>query len=289
MTDRPLGRLDLEALRRLATRPPLYAPHEAPFWDDPHISKGMLAAHLDPEWDSASRPHTVIDAEVAWLVEHLRLRPGDRFLDLGCGPGLYCERLASRGLVVTGVDLSPRSLDYARRSAAEKALPIEYVEANYTRLADRLDRPGEFDAACIINLDFAVLPDDARDSFLAGVYRALRPGGVLVFDVPTRSIHREGAEHWAVEESGFWSDSPYLELTREFEYPEATVDCQQTIILTASGEARVYRIWSRWCSPETIAPVLAARGFAVESVWADLTGRPLAPDSPTLGVVARKG
>ena len=151
--------LDLERLRRLAERPSLFAPHEAPFWDDPHISKGMLAAHLDPEWDSASRPHRVIDREVGWIVGQLRLPAGASVLDLGCGPGLYCERLHARGLRVTGVDLSPRSIAHARQSAADKSLAIEYVLADYTSL----DLEGEFDAALIINLDFAVLPDGPRD------------------------------------------------------------------------------------------------------------------------------
>jgi SAM-dependent methyltransferase len=248
----------------------------------------MLAAHLDPEWDSASRPHRVIDQEVAWIVQALDLAPGARVLDLGCGPGLYCERLHARGLRVVGVDLSPRSLEHARRSAHEKGLAIEYVLADYTRLDDRLLR-GEFDAALIVNLDFPVLDDAARDAFLRGVNRALKPGGALVLDAPTPkgAVHREGAERWSVATSGFWSAAPYLELTREFEYPEASADCQLTIVLTASGEARVYRIWSRNYTVESIASALAAHGFNVESIWANLTGQPYSSESPTLGVVAR--
>jgi SAM-dependent methyltransferase len=279
--------LDLERLRRLAARPRLFAPHEAPFWDDPHLSEGMLAAHLDPEWDSASRPHRVIDREVEWIVGQLGLRPGTRVLDLGCGPGLYCERLHARGLRVTGADLSPRSIGYARRSAAEKGLAIEYVLADYTRLGDEL-LTSDFDAAVIINLDFAVLPDPARDAFLEGVRRALKAGGTFAFDVPTKALHREGAERWVVAESGFYSDAPYLELTREFEYPEASADCQQTLILTPSGEIRVYRIWSRSYSVESITATLGTHGLAVESVWSDLTGQPYTTESATLGVVARK-
>jgi SAM-dependent methyltransferase len=253
----------------------------------------MLAAHLDPERDSASRPHAVIDREVEWIVGHLGLAPGARVLDLGCGPGLYCERLTERGLRATGVDLSPRSLEHARRSAEEKGLgggnelPIEYLQADYTRLGDLIPL-GAFDAALIVNLDFPVLPDPTRDAFLRSVHGALKPGGAFVLDVPTRPMHREGRESWSVEETGFWSNSPYLELTREFEYPEASADCQQTLILTQSGEVRVYRIWSRSYTVESITAALATRGLAVESVWSDLTGQPHTPESETLGVVARK-
>lgn len=38
-------------------RPELWQRSAASLWDDPHISKGMLKAHLDPEIDAASRRH----------------------------------------------------------------------------------------------------------------------------------------------------------------------------------------------------------------------------------------
>ena len=31
-------------------KPELYAPSTGKFWDDEHISKGMLEAHLNPNW-----------------------------------------------------------------------------------------------------------------------------------------------------------------------------------------------------------------------------------------------
>jgi hypothetical protein len=78
---------DCAALAHLATRPPLFARTPARFWDDPHISQHMLAAHLDASHDHASRRPETIDQSVAWLTAHLRLTPGMCLLDLGCGPG----------------------------------------------------------------------------------------------------------------------------------------------------------------------------------------------------------
>ncbi len=42
-------------------KPKLYAPCSAPFWDDEHISRNMLQAHLDPSHDAASRRPVFID------------------------------------------------------------------------------------------------------------------------------------------------------------------------------------------------------------------------------------
>ena len=46
--------------------------------------------------------------EVAFLIETLRLPPGARILDVGCGPGRHAVALAQAGLSVTGVDVSAR-------------------------------------------------------------------------------------------------------------------------------------------------------------------------------------
>jgi SAM-dependent methyltransferase len=48
--------------------------------------------------DAASRRPDTIDRSVDWLSNHLNLRRGGRVLDLGCGPGLYAERLAGPGM-----------------------------------------------------------------------------------------------------------------------------------------------------------------------------------------------
>lgn len=280
------GGLDLSLLRRLAQRPPLFAPHQARFWDDPHISRQMLAAHLDPNTDAASRRPETIEATVAWLVSHLGLQPGDAVLDLGCGPGLYTSKLARRGLRVTGVDFSPNSLDYARRQAREGGLDVEYVQLSYLKL----DYRERFDAAFLIYFDLAVLSDEDRDQVVRRTHRALKPGGAFAFDVPTGRWPRppDGHQEWDVSEGGFWKPGPYLELTRHFTYPEAEARVQQTIIIQEDGALSLYRIWDRSYSPETVTAMLETQGFRVESLWADLTGRPLEDDSPALGVVARK-
>jgi hypothetical protein len=67
-------KLDLARLQQLQQRPEPFTPGEPLFWDDPHISKGMLASHLNPNTEGASRRPEVIDRSVAWLVETLGLR-----------------------------------------------------------------------------------------------------------------------------------------------------------------------------------------------------------------------
>jgi SAM-dependent methyltransferase len=278
--------LDLERLRRLQEKPAPFTPGEALFWDDPHISQQMLAAHLDPVVDAASRRPEIIERSVAWLVEALGLRPGQAVLDLGCGPGLYARRLAERGLRVTGIDYSRRSIAYAEAEARERNLEITYRCENYLDLKDER----AYTLATLIYGDYCPLNPEQRAALLQNVRRALMPGGRFVLDVTTRQ-HRQrhgSANGWRVDEGGFWKPGPYLLLEEGFDYPEQAIYLDQAIVVEADGKISVYRMWFQDFSRETITAELQAGGFTVESVWGDLAGAPLADDSEWIGVVARR-
>ena len=54
----------INTLFHLLKKPALWQRSTEPFWDDEHISKGMLDSHLDPDLDAASRNFCFIDASV---------------------------------------------------------------------------------------------------------------------------------------------------------------------------------------------------------------------------------
>lgn len=278
--------LDLAGLISLPWPPPIWAAGEPLFWDDPHISQQMLKDHLDPNTDAASRRPETIDRSVKWMVSALGLEPGRAVLDLGCGPGLYATRLAQRGLRVTGVDYSGRSIDYAREQAAAQRLDITYVYQDYRTI----DYGAQFDAALLIYYDLGVLPPADLDAVLTNVYRALRPGGRFVTDVrtPAGIARHRAAPGWYAGQGGFWRPGPHVVLTRVAVYAEQAVGLDEYLVIDESGHWTVYRTWLKGYTPETLGAVLAAAGFAVEQVWSDLLGTPYDPEGDSLGVVARK-
>jgi SAM-dependent methyltransferase len=281
---RNLPVLKFDELHTLSQPPALYDPGEPVFWDDPHISKTLLANHLDPETDVASRRPATIDATLDWLVRYLDPAPGAAWLDLGCGPGLYTARLAQRGFRVTGVDFSKRSLAYARDYAAEHQLDITYRYQNYLTLEDA----AQYDVISLIFGDFCPLFSSERAALLARVRRALKPGGRFVFDVSTPVHHaRYGLKKgwWVSLADGFWRPEPHLVLEQGFAYPD-DIYLNQYVLIEADGTHTVYRFWFQDYTPERITDELAASGFRVCAHWGDLTGMPYTPDSEWIGIVA---
>ena len=278
--------LNLAALRDLQQPPAPFTPGEPLFWDDPHISAQMLAFHLDPQVDAASRNPETIDHSVLWIATRLGLQPGDAVLDLGCGPGLYASRLAGRGLRVTGVDYSRRSIAYASNYAREHGLDITYRYQNYLELADE----NQYEAALLIYGDFCPLSPGQRALLLQNVHRALKPGGQFVLDVTTRECRKcHGSRNgWRALESGFWKPDPHLLLEEGFDYPEQNIWLDQAVVIEENGKISVYRNWFQDYTPETITAELQAGCFAFESLWGDLTGKLYTDDSEWIGLVTRK-
>ena len=117
----------------------------------------------------------------ALLISALdRVAPGRTFartLDLGCGTGLMGRALANRSTRIDGVDLSPAMVEQARRSHLYAELSVCSLE---TALA--IGSGAAYDL--VTAADVLVYIGDLAP-LLAGVYRTLRPGGLLAFTAQT--------------------------------------------------------------------------------------------------------
>jgi SAM-dependent methyltransferase len=282
--------IDLSRICQLQEKPQPFEPGEPMFWTDPYIAKQMLASHLDPNVDGASRRPETIERITNQIATSVGLRPGDCILDLGCGPGLYAERLARAGFQVTGVDFSQNSIDYAIKQAAlaragQKNLPVQYRCQNYLELDDQ----ALYSAVLLIYGDFCPFSPQQRAKLLANVRAALKPGGCFILDVTTPRCHQKyGLKNgWYAAGQGFWKPGPHLVLEQGFTYPD-DLFLDQYIVIEGDGKISVYRNWFQDYTPETIRAELAANGFEVESLWGDLTGVPYTPESEWIGIVARK-
>ena len=106
---------------------------------------------------------------------------GATALDVGCGGGLLAEEVARLGFRVTGVDPSAPSLETAREHARAAGLDIEYREGVGEALpvAD-----AAFDL--VYCCDVLEHVDDVP-AVLREIRRALKPGGLFVYDTINRN------------------------------------------------------------------------------------------------------
>ncbi len=92
---------------------------------------------------------------------------GERILDLGCGDGALTAKLVAMGCEVIGVDSSAAQIEAARKLGLDARVAS----------GEDLDFDGEFDAA-FSNAALHWMSD--ADKVIAGVHRALKPGGRFV-------------------------------------------------------------------------------------------------------------
>ena len=125
-------------------------------------------------WRDAVREQKIesrrVATDAAIVNAILQLGPST-VLDLGCGEGWLARALASHGIAVTGVDLSPALIEAAieRGGGDFHAWTYEQLAANDPPL-------GEFD---VVVANFSLLDEDLRPA-LAAARRLLRRDGSLV-------------------------------------------------------------------------------------------------------------
>jgi SAM-dependent methyltransferase len=270
-------------------RPRAFAPLDGLFWADPWIASHVLYAHLDGRSDDASRPLTVIGREVEWVASLAGANgPGTpgKVLDLGCGAGLHGLLFSQRGWQVTGIDLSPVAIEYARGETLDAGLAADYRAGNF--LTGEL--PGSQDLVLLAYGTLGTLSPLQARSLVRRCRRALRPGGLLVLDafrkpwwerqklsVPTRA--------WdLVHADGFWAPGEHLVLTRMYAYPERrTFGRIYTVVEPA--QVRQFPFWYRWYDPEHLVELLD--GWSLRFAGS-LSGSPLKSGSSWVAVAATR-
>jgi 2-polyprenyl-6-hydroxyphenyl methylase/3-demethylubiquinone-9 3-methyltransferase len=145
-------------------------------------------------WDETS-PLNVLHGSItpgrfAYFRDVLARQPGAgpagpaglRALDIGCGGGFLAEEFAALGCRVTGVDPSQVSISAARAHAAGRGLRIDYRVG----AGEELPVPdAAFDVACCCDVLEHV---SDLDRVISETARALRPGGLYLFDTLNRTL-----------------------------------------------------------------------------------------------------
>jgi SAM-dependent methyltransferase len=114
-------------------------------------------------------------------VRLLAVRPGERVLDVACGNGLTCRRLAALGADVTGFDFSEEMIAHARRRTSEYVDRVRYLVLDATDVAALLALGERGYDAALCNMALFDVAEIAP--LMQALSRLLRPEGRFVFSV----------------------------------------------------------------------------------------------------------
>jgi SAM-dependent methyltransferase len=204
-------------------------------WFEP-IADHLGGAYLRYSFTKGTRQ------EVDFLMDALQLQPGQRVLDVGCGPGRHAHELARRGLLVHGLDISDRFIELAAQNAPSGA-------TFERRDARDLQYDQEFDVViCLCQGAFGLMTANGDDeTVLNGMARALRPGGVLALSAFNA--------YFAVK---------YFEAAT---FDAATgVNHEHTEVRNEQGEVKTVDLWTGCYTPRELRVLCRLAGLTVESI-----------------------
>lgn len=254
-------------------------------WNEPEFSRRMLREHLSQTHDMASRRSTIIDQHVNWIHQSILGGKAANILDLGCGPGFYCNRLADLGHTCTGIDFSPASIAYAQ----ENRRPNTHFLKGDVR---QVEFETGYNLAMFIYGEFNVFrPEDAR-RILRKAFHALVPGGILLLEAHTFDcVQRLGQapSSWYSAKQGVFSDSPYLCLSENFwhELPRVAVE-RFYVIDTETGAVSHYTQSIQAYDTDDYARLIQDSGYTEFHTTPSLTGSTDDKNTNLMVITARK-
>jgi SAM-dependent methyltransferase len=216
----------------------------------------QIADHVGPAYLRYSFTKGT-EQEVGFLIDVLGLRPGDRLLDVGCGPGRHAHAFGRAGIEVVGIDIAERFVALARQDAPPG---VSFLRQD----ARALEFDREFDAVislCQGAFGLAGGPlagDQELDpdlTVLMGMARALRPGGRVAFTA--------FSAYFQVR---------YLEDTDIFD-ADRGVNHERTVVLDEHGTPLETDLWTSCFTPRELRLLAAAAGLVVDGIHSVTPGR----------------
>lgn len=144
-------------------------------------NQNWFASWFDSPWYPIlyqNRDPTEANYFIDGLVDKFSLSADSYILDLACGQGRHALRLAEKGYSVLGLDLSPKSIEEAKKNN------LKYQNLNYEVHDMRLDfGVNQFDAVLNLFTSFGYFEDSAENlKVLQNIEKSAKKGALILID-----------------------------------------------------------------------------------------------------------
>lgn len=183
------------------------------------------------------------------LRRHGPLHPSTpaRMLEPACGNGRLLVELARRGHHVTGFDLSPEMLAFARQRLRHEPADVRSRVRLHKARMEAFRLPGPFDLSfCLLSTFKYLLTEADACAHLRRVARVLAPGGLVVIGIHLTDYarRRTDREVWRATRDGI---SVVCETTTEPADPRTRLEwLRNRLQVRRRGSRTVERLETRW-------------------------------------------
>lgn len=220
-------------------------------------------------------------AETQFIADALKAPAGGDVLDLACGFGRHAIGMARLGYNVTGLDFNPRYLEIAAEDAAAAGARVTWRTGDMRALGF----DGVFDAVYSYFTSFGYFDDDENEQVLAGIAKALRPGGSVLLEMANRDrlLTHPQERTWSQRDDG-----ALLMEEITLEWVTSRVISRQHLIDPQGGTHVTKEFSLRTYTCAELSALLRRQGLNVRAVQGGIEGQPYMPDSRRLVLVAER-
>lgn len=247
-----------------------------------------LYSELAEYYFSIESKNREIQNDIILIRSYLNGLDQPSILDLGCGTGEHLNALKKFGVRGVGIDNSPEMLKIARRRYPSG---IDFINKSF----NNFDYYNEFDAVlCLFGSMVYLLNDKDVDSFFWNTWRALKPGGIGIFEIwhsnPVRKIRNKPLTH--VSETEY--NNVVIQRERGFEIIEETkrtivkVDYLYKVNTPSSSDVYSDTHIMRAFTLDEITTFINANGFEIKNVFANSTKEKFNENSNKMLIIFQK-
>ena len=226
------------------------------------------------------------EADYESYVEYLKslIPTGTSILDVGCGTGEMCVRLAQGGYNVTGLDLSSDMLAEASAKSERNHTEVFYTCQDMTSFS--VSHLYDAVISCFDSFNYLLSKDKLLAAFTR-CYNALDKNGLFVFDMnaPAKFEQLYADNTFVIEEDGIFC-------VWENDYNSRSHRCKFFINIFVENNGKYDRYYEEQCERSykysDICECLEKAGFELVNTFSDFDKSPIDHETQRYYFIARK-